>query len=226
MATEMPTLKQYLVLVADDHAVVRRGVRELLESQADVKVCCEAANGFEALDHIKKNKTDLAVLDLTMPEMNGLEAARAIRELSPETQILILSMHFSEEIARETLRVGVRGYVMKSDANSELIAAVRHLRQGKSFFTSRLATSIADFFTHGSCDSNALTLMPGAPLTTREVEIVRLLGSGNSNKEAAAALGISTRTIESHRSHIMHKLVATSFSDLVRFAVRNNLVEP
>ena len=121
----------YRILVVDDHDVVRRGVRALLESQSGVEACAEAANGLEALEHIKKNKTDLVVLDLTMPEMNGLDAARAIRQTSPETEVLILSMHFSEEIAREVLRVGARGYVLKSDANSELIAAVQRLRQGK-----------------------------------------------------------------------------------------------
>jgi len=124
----------YRILVVDDHDVVRRGVRALLESQSGVEACAEAANGAEALEHVKKNKTDLVVLDLTMPEMNGLDAARAIRQTSPETEVLILSMHFSEEIAREVLRVGARGYVLKSDANSELIAAVQRLRQGKPFF--------------------------------------------------------------------------------------------
>ena len=151
---------------------------------------------------------------------------RAIRQTSPETEVLILSMHFSEEIAREVLRVGARGYVLKSDANSELIAAVQRLRQGKPFFTTRLAASMADIFVHGPSDSNASGLLPGVPLTTREVEIVQLLAEGKSNKEAAAALGVSTRTVESHRNHIMRKMGFTSFSELIRFAVRNNLVEP
>jgi DNA-binding NarL/FixJ family response regulator len=206
--------------------VVRHGVRALLESQAGVEACSEAANGLEALDHIKQNKTDLVVLDLTMPEMNGLEAARAIRKTSPETEVLILSMHFSEKIAREVLRVGARGYVLKSDTNAELIAAVQHLREGKPFFTARLATSMADNFVNGPSDSNSESLLVDVPLTAREVEIVRLLANGKSTKEAAAALGVSTRTVESHRAHIMHKMKFTTFSDLVRFAVRNKLVEP
>jgi DNA-binding NarL/FixJ family response regulator len=218
--------KGYRILVVDDHDVVRRGVRALLESQAGVEACSEAANGVEALDHIKKNKTDLVVLDLTMPEMNGLEAARAIRQTSPETEVLILSMHFSEQIAREVLRVGARGYVLKSDAHSELIAAVQRLRLGKPFFTTRLAASMADIFVLGPSDSNSSGLLPGVPLPTREVEIVQLLAEGKSNKEAAAALGVSTRTVESHRNHIMRKMNFTSFSELIRFAVRNNLVDP
>jgi DNA-binding NarL/FixJ family response regulator len=218
--------KPYRILVVDDHDVVRRGVRALLESQPGLEVCGEVGNGVEALDHLKKGKADLVVLDLTMPEMNGLEAARAIRQVAPETEVLILSMHFSEEIAREVLRSGARGYVLKSDANSDLITAVQCLRQGKPFFTTRLAASMADIFVHGPSDSSTGGLLPGVPLTTREVEIVQLLAEGKSNKEAAAALGVSTRTVESHRNHIMRKMGFTSFSELIRFAVRNSLVEP
>jgi DNA-binding NarL/FixJ family response regulator len=218
--------KNYRVLVADDHDVVRRGVRALLESQPGVEVCCEAATGVEAVEHVKKAKPDLVVLDLTMPEMNGLEAARVIRETSPETEVLILSMHFSEEIAREVLRVGARGYLLKTDANTELIAAVQRMRMGKTFFTSRLTASMADSFIHGSSDPNSMSPVPGSPLSPREVEIVQSLAEGKSNKETAAALGVSTRTIESHRNHIMRKMSFSSFSDLIRFAVRNNLVEP
>jgi DNA-binding NarL/FixJ family response regulator len=219
-------VKNYRVLVADDHDVVRRGVRALLEGQPGVEVCCEAATGVEAVEHVKRAKPDLVVLDLTMPDMNGLEAARVIRETSPETEVLILSMHFSEEIAREILRVGARGYLLKTDANTELIAAVQRLRQGKTFFTGRLTASMADSFIHATCDPNAMSPVPGAPLSPREVEIVQLLAEGKSNKETAAALGVSTRTIESHRNHIMRKMSFASFSDLIRFAVRNNLVEP
>ena len=221
-----PIQRSYRVLVVDDHDVVRRGVRSLLESQTGVEVCSEAANGLEALENVKRDKPHLVVLDLTMPEMNGLEAARAIREASPESDVLILSMHFSEEIAREVLRVGARGYVLKSDANTELLIAVQRLRQGKSFFTSRLAASMTDIFVNGPSDSSAKSLLPGTPLTTRELEIVRLLAEGKSNKETAASLGVSTRTIESHRNHIMRKMEFENFSELIRFAIRNNMVEP
>ena len=218
--------KPYRVLVVDDHDVVRRGVRALLESQPGLEVCSEAANGIEALDFVKKSKPDLVVLDLTMPDMNGLEAARLIRECSPETDVLILSMHFSEEIAREVLRVGARGYLLKSDANTELIAAVQRLRQGKPFFTSRLTASMTESFVHAVGEPNSEYPVPGVPLTPREIEIIRLLAEGRSNKETAAALGVSTRTIESHRNHVMHKMSFTSFSELIRFAIRSNLVQP
>jgi DNA-binding NarL/FixJ family response regulator len=216
----------YKILVVDDHAVVRQGLRTLLETQSGVEVSAEASNGIEALDVVKKSKPDLVVLDLTMPEMNGLDAARAIRDVAPQTEILILSMHFSEEIAREVLRCGARGYLLKSDANTELVTAVHRVRRGEQYFTSRLSATMAENFAHSRGNGTEETPLAGTPLTPREVEIVQLLAEGKSNKEAAAALGVSTRTIESHRNHIMHKMNFESFSDLVRFAIRKSLVEP
>jgi DNA-binding NarL/FixJ family response regulator len=224
-------VKPYRILVADDHAVVRRGLRVLLESQAGLEVCCEAATGVETLDYVKKEKPDLVILDLTMPEMNGLEVARAIRQESPKTDILVLSMHFSEEIAREVLRSGALGYVLKSDADAELLAAVARVRTGQPFFTSKLAITMAQNFMEAPAVAPAGTEngpagSPHSPLTQRELEVVRLLACGNSNKQVAATLKVSTRTVESHRNHIMHKMRFTSFSELIRFAVRNNLVDP
>jgi DNA-binding NarL/FixJ family response regulator len=215
--------KGYRVLIADDHPVVRQGLRRLLEPQPGVEVCCEATTGTEALDLVKKGKPDLVVLDLTMPELNGLEAAREIHEVSPQTKILILSIHFSKEIAQEALRSGARLYILKSDADSDLVSAIEHLRQGKPLFTSRLAASMADSFLHGRTAEE--TALPKVPLTNREVEIVQLLSEGKSNKEVASMLGVSTRTVESHRNHIMHKMSFESFSDLVHFAIRNSLIE-
>lgn len=225
-----PTIsgKPYRILIADDHAIVRRGLRSLLDSQPGIEVCSEAANGAETLELVRKLKPDLVVLDLTMPEMNGLDVTRAIRETSPASAILILTMHFSEELAREVLRAGARGYVLKSDADSDLLAAVDHVRHNQPFFTGALTTSMAHTFVHGP-DENETTSaekhLSSSPLTNREVEVVQLLGEGKSNKEAAVELGVSTRTIESHRNHIMRKMNFRSFSDLVRFAVRNNLVD-
>ncbi len=228
MTAEIPTAKSYRVLVADDHALVRRGVRVLLESQAGIEVCCEAANGVEAIEHVKKAKPDLVVLDLTMPKANGLEVARAIRKESPSTEVLILTMHFSTDVAREVLRCGARGYVLKSDDDEELMTAVRHVQQGKPFFTGQLTEAMLDGFVcdDANSDANREGPLSGSPLTAREVEVVRLLATGKSNKQVAAALGVSTRTAESHRAHFMHKMKFTSFSELIRFAVRNNLVEP
>lgn len=221
-------MKPYRILVADDHAVVRRGLRALLEAQPGLEICSEASTGAEALEYVKKAKPDMVILDLTMPEMNGLDLTRAVREHSPSTAVLVLTMHFSEELAREVLRAGALAYVLKSDADSELLAAIDHVRHNQPFFTSALATSMAQTFVQGPNGPGGPSTdkpLPGSPLTTREVEVIQLLAEGKSNKEAALELGVSTRTIESHRNHIMHKMAFRSFSDLVRFAVRNNLVE-
>jgi DNA-binding NarL/FixJ family response regulator len=220
--------KPYRIMIADDHAVVRRGVRALLDTQQGLEVCCEASTGLEAIEHVKKIKPNLVLLDLTMPEMNGLEVARVIRDESPETDVLIFTMHFSEDVAREVLRCGARGYVLKSDADVELVAAVRHVQQHKPFFTGRLAMTMADSFVNEQREDSARAEhpLPGCPLTARELEIVQLLATGKISKEVAAAIGISTRTVESHRNHIMKKMNFASFSELMRFAIRNHLVEP
>jgi len=224
MAAKQP----YRILIADDHAIVRRGLRALLTSQPGIEVCSEASSGTEALDYLKKEKPDLMVLDLTMPEMNGLEVARVAREESPTTDILVLSMHFSEEIAREVLRCGAIGYVLKSDADTELLAAVDHARHRQPFFTGKLAVSMAESFIQGQPNPDVPTSkeLEGTPLTGRELQVIQLLAEGKSNKQVADTLGVSTRTVESHRNHIMRKMSFTSFSDLIRFAVRTNLIQP
>ena len=224
----MAAAKPYRILVADDHAVVRRGLRSLLDSQPGLEVCCEAATGSETIDFVRKTRPDMVVLDLTMPEMSGLDITRAVREQSPSTAVLILTMHFSEELAREVLKAGALAYVLKSDADSELLAAIDHVRHNQPFFTSALAVSMAHSFVHGDSDAQEISndrALPGSPLTNREVQVIQLLAEGKSNKEAAAELGVSIRTVESHRTHIMHKMSFRSFSELVRYAVRNKLIE-
>lgn len=216
--------KIYRILVADDHAVVRHGIRAMLQTQPGVEVCGEASNGIEALQCIKKEKPDLVVLDLTMPEMNGLEVVRSVRAESPSTDILVLTMHFSEELAREVLSCGALAYVLKSDADTDLLVAVDHVRHHQPYFTSQLATSMTHNFLNGP-NRVAESLLPGTPLTAREIEVVQLLAEGKSNKEVASGLGVSTRTVESHRNHIMRKMNFASFSEIVRFAVRNRLIE-
>jgi len=221
-------VNSYRVLVADDHGVVRHGLRVLLESQPGIQVCGEARTGVEAMDYVKREKPDLLVLDLTMPDMNGLEVMRVVRKESPATDVLVLTMHFSEELAREVLRCGALGYVLKSDAHSQLLAAVDHVRHGQPFFTNRLQISMAQSYLRApgsTAEPDTATVLPSSSLTPREIEVVRLLADGRSNKEVASKLGVSTRTIESHRNHIMNKMNFSSFSELIRFAVRNNIVE-
>ncbi|MFZ0981573.1 MAG: response regulator transcription factor [Candidatus Acidiferrales bacterium] len=224
--TERTGTRLYRVVIVDDHPVVRRGLRALFDERSGIDVCGELTTGVQAVEFVKKNKPDLVIMDLTLPEMNGLDAARAIRQDSPSTQILILSMHFSEELAREVLRAGALGYVLKSDADTELLAAVDHARRHLPFFTSTLARTMTQNFVEGPTVAPDAGPVPGAPLTEREVQVVQLLAEGKSNKEVAAALSVSTRTIESHRNHIMRKMNFGSFSELVRFAIRASLVNP
>jgi DNA-binding NarL/FixJ family response regulator len=200
----------------------------LLEPEIGLEVCYEASDGLEALEYVKKHKPELVVLDLTMPEMNGLDALRKIREVSPDSHVLVLTMHFSEDVAREALRAGADGYVLKSDADADLLSAVRHVQARKPFFTGALAASLVNNYIQelDPGDPTADRPIPGTPLTGREVQVLQMLAGGMSNKEIAPAMGLSIRTVESHRNHIMHKMKFNNFSDLMRFAIRNHLVEP
>jgi len=222
----LPVGKPYRILIVDDHPLVRRGVRSILETHPSLDLT-EASSGPEALEMIKTSKPDLALVDLTMPEMDGLELTAAIRREAPETQVVVLSMHFSEEVAREVLRAGALGYVLKSDPDDEVLAAVDHARRRQPFFTTQLAMTMAHNFMAGGpgqpmLDENG---EPTPGLTERELQVVQMLAEGRSNKEIAAQLSVSIRTIESHRSRLMHKLKYTNLSELVKFAVRNNLVD-
>lgn len=189
-------------------------------------MCSEASNGREAIDLTLREKPDLVVLDLTMPEVDGLEAARVIHKESPATTILVLTMHYSKEIARQVLRCGARGYILKSDAETDLADAINQLRAGRPVITGRLQTTMVESFVAGS-DPTGPEEPPiaGVPLSAREIDIIRLLAQGKGNKAIAIALALSTRTIESHRNRIMRKMNFGSFSDLIRFAVRQGLVQ-
>ena len=225
----LPATKRYRIQIADDHSVVRRGIRAVLELEPNVEISSETGSGAETVEHVRKHRPDLLLLDLTMPEMNGLEVAAAVRSEFPETQIIILTMHFSESVAREALKCGALGYMLKSDADTDLIAAVRHVRHNRTFFTGCLANKMIDSFIE---DPRATTAdetkapVEDCPLTEREKEVLRMLALGESNKKVALTMGVSTRTVESHRNHIMHKMRFTNFSDMVRFAIRQNLIAP
>ena len=209
------------ILIVDDHAVVRRGVRSLLESQPGWEISGEAATGREAVDLAARLQPDIVVLDLSLPELNGLDATRQILKESPRSEILVLTMHHSEELARSVLQAGARGCVLKSDADQSLIAAIESLRQHKPFLTSTVTEFVLDDYM-GRADALDDGL---AKVTGREREIIQLLAEGKSNKEAAATLGISVKTIEAHRANIMRKLRLHSVSELVRYAIRNKIVQ-
>lgn len=218
-------MNEIRILIADDHDVVRRGLRSLIESQANWRVTGEAANGREAVQMAKQLKPDVAVLDITMPELSGLEATRQIMKALPRTEIIILSINESEDVVREVLDAGARGYVLKTDTGRDLVAAVGAVIKHQSFFTNR----VADMVLGGYLDSKSHPA-PGEPprstLTMREREILQLLAEGLTNKEVGAKLGISFKTAEAHRVNIMNKLNVHSIVELVRFAMRNNLIVP
>jgi DNA-binding NarL/FixJ family response regulator len=211
----------FRILLADDHDIVRRGLKDLLEAEAGWQIVGEAATGRQAVEKAKALKPDVVILDLRMPELNGLEATRQIRRSLPETEILILTMDDSEQLAQTVLEAGARGYLLKSDAGRDLVAAVDSLRQHRPFFTSAIARMVLQgFLQQGSTETAGA---PADPLSAREREIVQLLAEGKSNKEVAAVLGISVKTAETHRANIMRKLELHSTSDLVHYAVRNHI---
>jgi DNA-binding NarL/FixJ family response regulator len=211
------------ILAVDDHAVVRRGVRSLLESHEGWEVCGEATTGRDAIEQNRRLRPDVVVMDLSLPELNGLDATRQILKDTPGIEVLVLTMHHSEELARDVLKAGARGYVMKSDADESLIAAVDSLRQHTPFLTSTVTGFVLDDYVRRRDGADE-----GAHLavTAREREIIQLVAEGKSSKEAASTLGISMKTIEAHRANIMRKLGLRSVSDLVRYAIRNKIVQP
>jgi DNA-binding NarL/FixJ family response regulator len=215
------------LLIADDHEIVRRGLRAILETQNDWTVVAEAVTGRQAIDQAREHPPDVAIIDIGMPELNGLEATRQILKLLPQTEVLILTMHESEQIVREVLAAGARGYVLKSDAGRDLVAAVEALKDHRTFFSSKISDMLLTSYLRQPERSNEPVEPSGrSRLTAREREIVQLLAEGKSNKEVAQMLNISIKTAETHRTNIMNKLDLRSITELVRYAVRNNIVEP
>lgn len=212
----------FRILVADDHEVVRKGLISLLQSQPDWQVCGEAADGREAVEKAQQLKPDVVILDIGMPSLNGLEATRQILKTNPQARVLILTLHDSDQVVREVLNAGARGFLLKSDAARDLVAAVEALRRDKTYFTSKVATMVLEGYLKGTPGTVATTNR--SRLTPREREIVQLLAEGKSTKEVAVALGLSVKTAETHRSNIMRKLQLHSVSDLVLYAVKNNIV--
>ena len=213
-------MSELRILIADDHELMRRGVRSLLEAEAGWKVVGEAADGQELVEKTEKLRPDVVVLDISMPRLNGLEAAHRIKKILPEVKILILSMHDSEQLARSVLDAGARGYIAKSDTARDLVIAIEALRRNKTFFTPKVDQLVLDSFLRSASTKKTLQ----NPLTSRQREIVQLLTEGKSSKEVATLLNLSIKTIETHRANIMKRLHCHSFSDLVFYALRNNII--
>jgi len=219
---KLSSMRSVRILVADDHVVVRRGLRALLQAQPPWKVVAEASTGVEAVEKAARLQPDLVIMDLSMPELNGLDATGLILKAAPKTRVLILTMHNAEELIERTLKAGARGYVLKSDAERDLITAIEAVLDNRTFFTPSVSEAVLDCLRQRDRESVNLQ---GDSLTSRERQIVQLLAEGKSNKEVAGALGISVRTVENHRAKIMRKLQLRSLSDLVRHAIRNKIVE-
>jgi len=212
------------ILIADDHELMRKGLRTVLESQPGWKVCGEAVNGRQAVELARQLTPDVIVLDVTMPELNGLEATRQIRKALPKAEVLILSMHESEQLVSEVLAAGAHGYIMKADTSRLLVSAVEALSQHKPFFTGKVSEVVLDgYLNRGKVAKGAAG--PAPLLTAREREIVQLLAEGKTNKEVAVRLGVSIKTVDAHRANVMHKLSLHSVTDLVRYAIRNKIIE-
>jgi len=210
------------IVVADDHQIVREGIRKLLETRPDFEVVGEASDGEEAVQLVLERQPDIAVMDIWMPRLSGIDATRRIEKRGLKTKVVVLSMHASREYVEETLRAGAAGYIVKSAAAQELIDAIDAVRAGISYLSPAVTEQVV----------TAISRSPDAPpsgiaaLTDREREVLQLVAEGQSSKEIASILGISLKTVDSHRSNLMEKLDIHKVAGLVRFAIRSGLVEP
>jgi len=211
----MPVLQ---ILVADDHEVVRKGICSILQKHPGWEVCCEVGDGRLAVDKSLELRPDIVILDIGMPSLNGLEATRRILHVNPEIKVLILTMHESEQVARQVFEAGALGYLLKSDAGSELLAAVEALQHNRLFLTSIVSRNFWQVVVKALPPTKEV-------LTTREREVLQLVAEGKASKEIAVELDVSTKTVDTHRSNIMRKLDLHSVADLVLYAVKNNIVQ-
>jgi DNA-binding NarL/FixJ family response regulator len=206
------------ILIADDHDVVRSGLRNAIESQTNWEVVAEAGNGKEAIDKAIEAKPDIAVLDHSMPLINGIEATRQIRARLPQTEVLIFTIHDDEMLVRELLSAGARGYLLKSDCSYQLIDAIGALAVHEPFFSAKVSDVLLNSFLTGSCRKELV-------LNDGEKSIVRLIAEGHTNKEIASLLNVNEDAVETRRSAIMRKLDVSSYAAIVRYAVRTGLVQ-
>ena len=211
------------ILLADDHALVRRGLRMILDAEPDLTVVAEAADGTEAVAAATAGGVDLAILDIAMPQMTGIQAARQISRSAPDVRILILSMYDNEQYFFESLRAGASGYVLKSVADRDLIEACRASMRGESFLYPGAVTELIRDYLERDRRGDRI---PKSILTPREEQITKLIAEGNSTKEIADALRISVKTVDRHRANVLQKLGLRDRLDLTRFAIRTGLIEP
>jgi DNA-binding NarL/FixJ family response regulator len=208
------------ILVADDHGIVRAGIKLLLERQSDLQVVAEASDGVEAVEQALRATPELCILDVGMPRMTGLQAARAIRAQRPDTRVLMLSMHDDEHYLFEALKAGASGYVLKREADQDLVGAVRAVGRGEAFLTNAAERSIIREWMSDTAAG------PAIPLTPREEEVVKLIAEAHTNVQIAGILHLAEKTVESHRANVLRKLGMRDRVELVRYAIRRGLIEP
>jgi len=217
-------MASFRILLADDHEVVRTGLRALLEEQPGWEVVAEAVDGRDAVEKASKFKPDAVVIDIAMPSLNGLEAVRQILKAVPQAKVLVLTMYDSDPLIQQVLQAGARGYLLKSDAGRDLVSAIDALRRNKTFFTPKVSQMVLDGYLDKNPKENQIDNEESLRLTSRQREIVQLLAEGKSSKEVAAVLGLSVKTAETHRANIMRKLDCHSVTELVRYAIRNHII--
>jgi DNA-binding NarL/FixJ family response regulator len=220
--TKAPPLR---ILIADDHDVMREGTRAVIEREQDWQVCGLASTGREAVAQASKLQPDIIIMDMTMPELNGLDAAVQIKRLLPRTEILMFTGHETDSLIREAFEAGVKSFIFKSEAHHYLVEAIQSLSRHKPFFTNNVSEILFSNILNRA-DGHRDATEPGQRVSPREREIVQLLAEGKTNKDVAESLGISVRTAETHRASILRKLNLDSMASLVRYAIRNNIVEP
>ena len=213
------------ILLADDHPMVRRGVRSLLETREGWEICGEACSGTEAIAKVKRLKPDIVIMDISMPGMKGFEAVRQVHDFDPNIGILMLTMHDSKDIFCGAIEAGAHGYVLKSDLDERLIEAVEALCENRAFFSPNISTTAEASPLINGDDGGAGADAGSENLTPRQMEVLKMLAQGKSNKEVASALGISTRTAETHRYQIMNRLRLRTLSELVMYAIKHHFVE-
>ena len=212
-------MKNLSILLADDHEIVREGLRAMIEREPGWEICGDASTGREAVAMAGNLKPDIVIMDIGMPELNGLEAARQIKKILPEIEILIFTANETEEIVRQVFQAGARGYLLKSEANKHLLPALDMLAKHRTYFSSSVSEMIFSGYLQGRMGVEDATLTP------RERETVQLIAEGRSNKEIASLFGISVKTVETHRATIMRKLRLDSVAALVKYAIRNGIVQ-
>lgn len=219
------TAEKIRVLVADDHDIVRYGICSVIDTSADIEVVCEAGSGQEAIEQFEKIRPDICIIDITMPERNGIETTKSILEIDPNARVLILTMHINEEYLNQVLNAGAYGYMLKNSDREELLGSIRSVNNGEKAFSRTISKLMTERYVRNLQQADQLSDSDKAHLTRREREILKLIAEGHTSHEISEMLFISPRTVDTHRSNLMQKLELKNTAGLVRFAIENELIK-